>query len=140
MNKDDDLSKLGMHAGALPVTFQRARLLRGKETPQELVMWSYLRLKPYGYKFRRQHPFDIYILDFYCHELRLCVEIDGRYHMTKAVTIEKDKRRKDLLKFYGVLTIRFSNEEVDNDIEAVLNRIVKVIRKRKDGRANLPRP
>ena len=66
--------------------YQRARELRNNSTHAEIILWGYLKAKPLGYKFRRQHPYAIYILDFYCHSLKLCIEVDGN---------EKVRRRRD---------------------------------------------
>ena len=68
-----------MHAGANKFIFQRARELRDRETNAELVLWGYLKGKPLGLKFRRQHPYAVFILDFYCHALKLVIEVDGKH-------------------------------------------------------------
>ena len=70
----------GMHAGAKPELFRFAEELRERMTESEKKLWLYLRKKPLGYKFRRQHPFSLYILDFYCHKVKLAIEVDGQYH------------------------------------------------------------
>jgi very-short-patch-repair endonuclease len=61
--------KTKLHAGAEREIYQRARDLRNRSTPAEEVLWGFLKAKPQGYKFRRQHPYSAYILDFYCHAL-----------------------------------------------------------------------
>ena len=66
-----------MHAGAKPELFRFAEKLRANMTEEEKKLWAYLRSKPKGFKFRRQHPFSQYILDFYCHKAQLAIEIDG---------------------------------------------------------------
>ena len=71
---------LGMHAGAKPELFRFAEKLRANMTEAEKKLWEFLRLKPKGFKFRRQHPLGRYILDFYCHKAKLAIEIDGKYH------------------------------------------------------------
>lgn len=136
MSNGDELRNLGMHAGAKAVTFRKAKALRKTETRQERALWLYLKLKPHGFKFRRQHPFDIYILDFYCHQLRLCIEVDGLHHMTDESTVASDHFREEVLEEYGVRVIRFTNAEIDYSIEKVLKKIVSVIneRKRETGR------
>ncbi len=75
--------KSKMHLGATKEIYQRARDLRNKETHAETVLWGYLKTKPLSLKFRRQHPYSIYILDFYCHKLKLIIEIDGSIHTVK---------------------------------------------------------
>jgi very-short-patch-repair endonuclease len=71
----------GMWKGAPESSFAKAKALRKDETQAEKILWAKLRnnqLK--GYKFRRQHPIGLYIVDFYCHQLKLVIEIDGDYH------------------------------------------------------------
>jgi very-short-patch-repair endonuclease len=72
----DPLKEIGMHAGASPNIFRKAEMLRSKMTIYETKIWRFLSKKPLGFKFRRQHPFGIYVLDFYCHSKRLSIEID----------------------------------------------------------------
>lgn len=62
---------------ANPLLFERAKYLRNHLTDAEMKLWGYLRMRPMGYKFRRQHPIGIYIVDFYCHALKLVIEADG---------------------------------------------------------------
>lgn len=77
-----------------------------------------------GFKFRRQHPISLYIADFYCHKLKLIIEIDGGYHFTKE-QIPKDEERTEILEFNGIRVIRFSNDEVLLNIDTVLKEIEK---------------
>ena len=56
-----------------------AEKLRAKMTEPEKKLWDFLKTKPLGFKFRRQHPFSTYVLDFYCHRAQLAIEIDGKY-------------------------------------------------------------
>ena len=80
--KNDPLKISGMHDGAIPEIFRNAAKLRANMTETENIIWEFLRTKPSGFKFRRQHPINKYILDFYCHRKRLSIEIDGGYrHM-----------------------------------------------------------
>jgi cyclase len=72
--------KKKMFSGADNFLFRRASELRSQQTFAEDILWSYLRTKPFGFKFRRQHPFSVYILDFYCHQLKLAIEVDGSIH------------------------------------------------------------
>jgi very-short-patch-repair endonuclease len=69
-----------MHNGAQKPIYQFARELRNNATYAEQILWGYLKTKPLGYKFRRQHPYSVYILDFYCHSLKLVVKVDGSIH------------------------------------------------------------
>ena len=91
-------------------------------TEPELNIWEFLKMKPMGYKFRRQHPIAGYILDFYCHELRLSLEIDGGYHIQKEQK-EKDNERTKYLENLGISEIRFTNEQVLNNYENVIENI-----------------
>ena len=113
----------GMHKGAKPDTFSKAEFLRNNMTDTEKILWEKLKKKEtVGYRFRRQHPVGYYILDFYSHQLKLCIEIDGEYHDSKEQQ-QKDKERDDFLEFNGITVIRFKNEEIQNNIEKVINGI-----------------
>ncbi len=72
-----------------------------------------------GLKFRIQHPLGLYIADFYCHPIRLVIELDGKIHDREDVKSFDEQREKDLIS-WGNRIIRFKNEEVLNDVEAVL--------------------
>jgi very-short-patch-repair endonuclease len=112
-----------MWKGASPQIFSNAKKLRENPTEAEEVMWLELKSKKLdGYKFRRQHPLLYYIADFYCHQLKLVIEIDGGYH--QAEEQEKlDRDRTDNIEFQGLYVIQFTNEEVLADINLVLNKI-----------------
>ena len=103
--------------------------LRKTETEAEKLLWEKLKNNQLGgFKFRRQHPISLYIADFYCHRLKLIIEIDGGYHFTKE-QIQKDEERTKILEFNGVNVIRFSNDEVLSNIDNVLNEIKKYLPK-----------
>ena len=115
----------GMWKGAPASSFGKAKDLRKTETEAEKLLWEKLKNNQLGgFKFRRQHPISLYIADFYCHRLKLIIEIDGGYHFTKE-QIQKDEERTKILEFNGVNVIRFSNDEVLNSLEKVLNEIEK---------------
>ena len=116
--KKDPLKISGMHDGATLKVFRNAARLRDSMTETEKKLWEYLKIKPMGFKFRRQHPIAGYVLDFYCHRLRLSIEIDGGYHLQKEQK-EKDLERTDYLKTLGILELRFLNEQVLNDYETI---------------------
>lgn len=78
-------------------------------------------------KFRQQHGFGNYIMDFYCPSIRLCIEIDGEVHETTEAK-EYDKERTVFLNHYGIKVIRFRNEEILNDLEEVINKIKDTIK------------
>ena len=81
-----------------------------------------------GYKFRQQHGFGIYIMDFYCPELRLCIEVDGAVHDSPEA-MQNDKDRTLFLNQHRIKVIRFRNEEIESDIESVIQRIKEYINK-----------
>ena len=115
-----------MHFGALPGLFRQAQILRNNPTKAELVLWHHLRKNQMKYKFRRQHPIWKYVVDFYCHPLRLVIEIDGGIHEEKEIEIYDSERTSDLLGL-GLHIIRFSNEQVLFDIDFVWSEIFKTI-------------
>jgi very-short-patch-repair endonuclease len=103
--------------------FSKAQSLRANMTEAEIYLWNRLKLNQFlELKFRRQHPIGIYIVDFYCHQYKLIIEVDGDYHLNLD-QIEKDKNRSDFLSFQGLKVVRFSNEQVINKIESVLDKI-----------------
>ena len=77
--QSSDSGSENMHYGAHPFIFQKAEELRNKMTPSEEIIWNFLRKSNLGFKFRRQHPILMYVDDFYCHKLKLIIEIDGGY-------------------------------------------------------------
>lgn len=103
---------------------ERARRLRREATSAEKRLWEYLRDRRLaGLKFRRQHPIGNFIVDFYCHELRLVVELEGSIH-DKPEQAEYDAGRFRWLEAQGYTILRFRNEEVFEDLEGVLGRIL----------------
>ncbi len=98
-------------------------MLRKKPTDSEEILWIFLSNKGLcGHKFRRQHPIKGFILDFYCPDKKLAVEIDGKIHDNQR---EYDLKRQSLLEGLGISFIRFSNDNVMNNIETVLRTIKK---------------
>ena len=127
MKKDNPYHDESMFKGAPISAFVKARLLREKMTKAETKLWFYLKNKKLkGFKFRRQHPLHLFIVDFYCHELGLIIEVDGAYHEEQEQIVE-DKKRTELIKFQGLRVIRFTNKEVLTDIDCVLLKITEVI-------------
>lgn len=125
--KKDKANISGMHHGATPSVFRNAVKLRASMTETECILWNYLKTKPQGFKFRRQHPIAGYVLDFYCHKLKLSIEIDGGYHL-KQEQIEKDKERTIYLQDIGISEIRFTNDQVINEFEALIDQINSKLR------------
>ena len=102
---------------------KRRKNLRNNMTHAEVLLWTYLKGKALdGLKFRRQHSIDNYILDFYCPEKKLAVEIDGPTHMTTK-SINHDIQRTHVLSKHEIDQIRFSNEEIYDNILIVLQKI-----------------
>lgn len=123
----DELDKT-MYFKAKPVTLETASLLRKRMTYSESLLWKKLKGKQLlGLRFRRQHPIDIFIADFYCHIARLIIEIDGDVHTEQ---IEYDDGREAEIEKYNIKIIRFTNDEVNNDIQGVLRKIEVVIKDR----------
>jgi very-short-patch-repair endonuclease len=122
-----NMPKKSMHHSAKPSTFKNAYRLRTDLTPAELMLWEHLKSKQLGgYKFRSQHPITRYILDFYCHEVKLAIELDGSVHDSKDAKFYDDDRDNNLSEL-GVHTIRFRNENVLEDIENVKRKILQKI-------------
>ncbi len=100
-----------------------ARKLRQLQPDAEKLMWGLLRDRRLGgYKFRRQHPIAPYVLDFYCHEIKLAVELDGGQHNTE-VGLRRDQERSDFLAKLGIRVLRYWNHAVLQDTENVLESI-----------------
>jgi len=95
--------------------------MRHEPTKAEDILWSYLRDRRLaGYKFRRQHAVDRFILDFYCPASQLAVEVDGPIHERTAI---EDAERDSVLATYGIRVLRVRNEEIFENIQAVLTAI-----------------
>jgi len=104
--------------GASPAIKSRAKDLRKSVKETEMILWSKIRNRQQGgFYFRRQHPYYIYILDFYCDKANLAIEIDGKIHLRKQVY---DKERTDFLESSGIRVIRFTNEDIKTRIDWVL--------------------
>lgn len=113
----------GMWKGAPPESFAKAKILQENQTKAECILWEKLKNNQLeGIKFRRQHPISLYIADFYCHKYQLIIEIDGGYHLSAEQKI-KDEERTKMLEFNDLQVIRFTNEEIETNIEEVLKQI-----------------
>jgi MurNAc alpha-1-phosphate uridylyltransferase len=115
-----------MHYGASHLIFKRAEELRKFTTHEEEIVWGYLKGNQLGVKFRRQHPVLFYIADFYCHTLKLVIEIDGSVHNKKDVKIT-DAIRQKKIEDLGIKVIRFTNQQVKNSPENILEKIIEKI-------------
>jgi very-short-patch-repair endonuclease len=108
-----------------PTILKHARELRREMTPQERKLWHCLRGKRLcRIKFRRQHPMDRFILDFFCYEHKLAIEIDGHSHYELGQQAY-DQARTDWLAGRGIRVIRFTNRDVDTNLEGVLSEIAQ---------------
>ncbi|MCL4531015.1 MAG: endonuclease domain-containing protein [Chloroflexi bacterium] len=112
-----------------PPILLRSRELRQPQTPAEATLWRHLRNRNLTYKFRRQHPIDRFIIDFYCAQAKVCIEIDGSQHF-KPKQEEYDRARTAFLEELGYKVIRFTNDDVRLNIQAVVDEIVRVIESR----------
>ena len=101
-----------------------ANQMRSDPTPAEKHLWQYIRREALGAKFRRQHVFHRFIVDFYCYDARLIIEVDGNIH---EYTQEEDAIRQEFLEGLGLRVLRFSNGEVLQQTQAVLERIGEVL-------------
>ncbi len=118
-----------MHLGAGGKLFDYARQNRRQSTEAESLLWEYLRnRKLNGLKFRRQHPLNNFIADFYCHEAKLAIELDGEVHDLEEQK-DYDIGRTYELNELGITVIRFTNQKVFNKTEEVLNQIIKLTSK-----------
>jgi MurNAc alpha-1-phosphate uridylyltransferase len=115
-----------MHYGASHLIFKRAEELRKFTTHEEEIVWGYLKGNQLGVKFRRQHPVLFYIADFYCHTLKLVIEIDGSVHNKTDVKIT-DAIRQKKIEDLGIKVIRFTNQQVKNSPENILEKIIEKI-------------
>ena len=120
--------KREMFYKADPLIFENARKLRNKLTSAEQTFWLRLKEQLPDYKFRRQHPISIYIADFYCHKLKLVIEIDGSIHNSNEAKLDDEKRQKDLENLNLTVT-RFTNEQIKNEVEDVIEIVTSTIKK-----------
>ena len=116
-----------MFYGAKPEIFRLANYHRNNPTEAEKILWNYLRkFRTEGKVFRRQHPVVFFIADFYCHKLKLVIEVDGDYHLEQSQYCYDENRSAELER-YGIKVLRFKNEEIVNNIEKVLCEIKNYI-------------
>jgi very-short-patch-repair endonuclease len=112
--------------GASTEILARADKLRKNQTGVEKVLWKRLKGNRFeNLRFRRQHPIAKFIVDFYCHELLLVVELDGSIHNKEEVA-ERDEGREIELKKLGLTILRFTNDQVIHNMDKILNKIRKV--------------
>ena len=113
-----------IRAPSSPQIKHQAKILRRQMTPAEQKLWQHLRNRRlFGLKFRRQHPFCRFILDFFCHKHLLVVEVDGGIHEFQSA---HDEMRTEWLQQQGYRVVRFKNEDVISNIDGVLTKIARV--------------
>ncbi len=108
-------------------TVSKARYLRKEETKAEKMLWKELRNNNIGVKFRRQHPIDMFILDFYAPAIKLAIELDGSVHNIKE-NKQYDEARTEYLKSKCITVLRFWNSEVEENLDKVLEKIKREIK------------
>lgn len=107
---------------------QRARTLRKSQTDAERLLWRHLRSRQLmGYKFRRQVPVGLYIVDFLCISLKLIIEVDGSQHMSN---LQYDNSRTQYLENHGFYVARFWNNEVLSQTDSVLESLTLTLSQR----------
>lgn len=102
----------------------RRKQLRKDSTDSEQIIWEKIRNKKLGYKFFRQYSVEGYVVDFYCAQKRLAIEIDGKIHQFTKVY---DNFKTRYLEGYGIKTVRFSNEIVNTKIDDVIKSIRDIL-------------
>jgi very-short-patch-repair endonuclease len=112
-----------------PLILAHARELRHPQTPAEATLWRTLRNRQFKYKFRRQHPIYRFIIDFYCAEAKLLIEVDGPSHFEQDQQ-EYDKLRTEYLEELGYKVIRFTNDDVKLNIDGVIGEILQTVENR----------
>jgi very-short-patch-repair endonuclease len=113
-----------------------ASYLRKNSTLAEIILWKEIKAKAMGVEFHRQVPIDEFIVDFYCHELRLVIEVDGNSHDFK---YEYDQQRQMKLEDLGLTIVRFGDQEIKRDMFNVLRALeitISRLKTEKKGKAN----
>ncbi len=103
-----------------PILKGRRKDLRNEMTPEEVVLWNYLKNSKLGFKFRRQTSIGPYITDFYCSKAKLIIELDGLQHLNAK---DYDNERDSFLFSHGYKVLRFFNKEIHENITYVINTI-----------------
>jgi cyclase len=112
----------GMFEGANHLVFGFARELRKEMTDAEKILWTHIKPGIQNLKVRRQHPIGHYVADFYCHQLKLIIEVDGSIHNLEEVKINDDEKEKYFIDL-GYTVLKFTNDQVHHDLEYILNEI-----------------
>ena len=124
------ISRITMYYGADSETLRAAHILRRSMTKAEAVLWKKLRDRNvFSIKFRRQHPVYNFIVDFYCHEYKLVIEVDGEIHNDE-IASRYDLSRTEVLNNFGLKVIRFTNNQILCSLDSVIEKIQREIPKR----------
>jgi very-short-patch-repair endonuclease len=112
-----------MYYGAKPSIFKLARELRKDQTRDEKILWEKLNKNQInGLKFRRQHPINKFIADFFCPKIKLVIEVDGSIH--EIIEFQNhDEGRTDFFNDFGITVIRFTNEQIYKDLDSIIKQI-----------------
>ncbi|PLX28833.1 hypothetical protein C0581_00905 [Candidatus Parcubacteria bacterium] len=125
------MEKIGHYQNKSSFT-QRRKKLRSYSTKAEIILWQRLKNKQLGVKFRRQFNIGFWIVDFYCHELKLIIEVDGWIHSETKEKITHDIMRQKILEKEGYVVMRFSNDKVLNNTDLVVLNISKLVEEMKN--------
>ena len=124
------ISRITMYYGADSETLRAAHILRRSMTKAEAVLWKKLRDRNvFSIKFRRQHPVYNFIVDFYSHEYKLVIEVDGDIHNDE-IASQYDLGRTEVLNNFGLKVIRFTNNQILYSLDSVIEKIQREIPKR----------
>ncbi len=104
-----------------------ARQLRNNSTKSEIILWNQIKNKSLGYRFTRQKPLNKYIVDFFCYELMLAIEIDGYSHLVDAI-IEKDIIKTNVLNKLGIQVFRIEDKEIFHNLENTILALQNLIK------------
>lgn len=103
---------------------EKRRLLRKNQTPEEVILWKFLRRNHTGVKWRRQVSIGAYVADFYCGSQKLVIEVDGIQHEQ---ALEYDQIRDTFFKSLGIRVLRIKNKEFNSDLEKIYQKIMKAV-------------
>ena len=113
-----------MFYNASPEIFKKAEYLRKNMTEAEKLIWNRLRKNQLGVRFKAQQPIDQFIVDFYCHKVKLVIEVDGENHIYNQ---EYDRGREAEIEKFGIKIILFSNKEIFEDLNIIIEKIKALI-------------
>ncbi|MEI6429711.1 MAG: DUF559 domain-containing protein, partial [Pseudanabaena sp. ELA607] len=131
----ESIEDLGYKGGlAVTTLLEQVRELRKNQTSAEKVFWEIVRTKRFlGLKFRRQHQIGNYIVDFYCHDRKLVIELDGEIH-NQPEQQQRDRQRSEYLNSLGLTVLRFTNQEIFQNLETILQTLLDLLSPSPSGR------